>query len=113
MVAVLAFIFLLPIVLPILVLALPILAGIGAVMALAPAWLADAIVLPLVIAAFIGVPVYVIGGAIHAFCTAGRDLRRGIAEAEAHHRAILAKHAALHGELPPVRRSRLGEAGPA
>lgn len=91
------------------VLLLPLLIILGAAVALLPPWFATLLWMPVVTAALIGVPVYLIGGAVHAFCTAGRDHRRAMADAEAHHRAILAKHAALGGTPAPPRRYRLGE----
>lgn len=87
---------------------LPALCALGAVLALLPMWLGTLLWLPVVTVALIGVPLYLIGGAIHAAATAGRDLRRRMAEAEAHHRAILAGIAARHGAPPQVRRYRLG-----
>lgn len=88
---------------------LPLLAAIGIASVLLPPWFVTVLWMPVVTAALIGVPVYLIGGAVHAFCTAGRDHRRAMADAEAHHRAILAKHAALGGTPAPPRRYRLGE----
>ena len=88
----------------------PILGILGAVLLL-PAWAGNLILYPLAVAAFIVVPLYVLGGAVHAFCTAGRDHRQQMAEVDAYHRAILAKHAAIRDTPAPVRHFRLGGAG--
>lgn len=93
-----------------LALLLPMLAALGAVLLLTPSWLGTLILLPLVTIALIGIPAYLIVGAIHAAATAGRDLRRQMAAAEAFHRAIRAQHAPLGGTPAPPRRCRLGEA---
>ena len=92
-----------------LALLVPLLIILGAVLALLPTWLGTLLWLPVVTVALIGVPLYAIVGSVHAAATAGRDLRRGIADAEAFHRAALAEIAARHGAPPPVRRRRLGE----
>lgn len=87
---------------------LPVLTVLGAVLALVPPWLGTVILLPLVTIALIVIPAYLIIGAIHAAATAGRDLRRGIAKAEADYGAALAEIAARHGAPAPHRRTRLG-----